>query len=601
MRKILWMILAIPIFAWSAQPREQAAPPVETTQQHDQRMAWFREARFGLFIHWGLYAQPAGEWGGKQIRGIGEWIMNSARIPVADYEKLADQFNPIKFNAREWVRIAKAAGMKYIVITSKHHDGFSMFDSRISNYTIVKSTPFRRDPMKELADACREAGITSCFYHSIMDWHHGDAQSIGYPNYNNAPSNPNFARYVENYLKPEVKELLTNYGRIGIMWFDGEWIGDWTADMGRDLYALCRSLQPNVIVNNRVGKARAGMSGMSSGAGAVGDYGTPEQEIPATGFGAGVDWESCMTMNDTWGFKKDDNNWKSLATLIRMLIDSSSKGGNFLLNVGPTAEGLIPAPSIERLADIGKWMKVNSEAIYGTSASPFKKLAFGKCTQKPGRLYLHVFQWPADGNLVVPIRNQVAKAYLLADRARPLEVATIEQGARISVPAAAPDPIASVVVVEIKGTTQVIDTPLRQAGDGNLSLLAEDAEIKGSRARVEDKGGVPNIGYWSAAGDFVQWSPQIVRPGTFDVEVTYACEPASAGNEYVVAVGDQKLTVKIAATRSWDDFVVVKAGQITIDKAGVAVIAVRPAGSKITGAGLMNLRSLILKPSAARK
>jgi alpha-L-fucosidase len=599
MRKILCIVLALPAFIWTGRTADQNIPAAETKQQHDQRMGWFREARFGLFIHWGLYAVPAGEWQGKPVRGIGEWIMNSARIPVADYEKLAGQINPVKFNAREWVSIAKDAGMKYIVITSKHHDGFSMFDSKVSNYTIFKSTPFRRDPMKELAEACRDAGIKFCFYHSIMDWHHPDAQSIGYPNYNGAPPNPNFVRYVESYLKPQVRELLTNYGRLGIMWFDGEWIKDWTSEMGQDLHAFCRSLQPDVIVNNRVGKARAGMSGMNSGSGAVGDYGTPEQEIPATGFGPGVDWESCMTMNDTWGFKKDDNNWKPLATLIRMLIDSSSKGGNFLLNVGPTAEGLIPGPSVDRLAGIGAWMKVNSEAIYGTSASPFRKLSYGKCTQKPGRLYLHVFQWPADGRLVVPIRNQVARAYLLADRNRALVVTAADDGMRISVPAAAPDPVASVIVVEIKGEPQVIDTPLSQGADGSVYLPAEDAEIRGSRVRLEDKGGVPNIGYWSVAADFVQWSPQINRPGIFDVELTYACDPASAGNEYVVAAGDRKLTGKTTATRGWDDFSVLKAGQISIDTAGKAVVTLRPAGAKINGAGLMNLRSIILKPAKA--
>jgi alpha-L-fucosidase len=597
MRKVICILLALPTFIWTGHTAGQIVPRAETKQQHDQRMTWFREARFGLFIHWGLYAVPAGEWQGRPVRGIGEWIMNSARIPVADYEKLAGQFNPVKFDAREWVRIAKDAGMKYIVITSKHHDGFSMFDSKVSGYSIVKSTPFRRDPMKELAEACREAGIRFCFYHSIMDWHHPDAQSIGYPNYNGAPLNPNFRHYVENYLKPQVRELLTNYGRLGIMWFDGEWIKDWTGEMGQDLYAFCRSLQPDVIVNNRVGKARAGMSGMNSGAGAVGDYGTPEQEIPATGFGTGVDWESCMTMNDTWGFKKDDSNWKSLATLIRMLIDSSSKGGNFLLNVGPSAEGLIPGPSVDRLAGIGAWMKVNSDAIYGTSASPFKKLSFGKCTQKPGRLYLHVFQWPADGKLVVPIRNQVANAYLLADRNHALSAKAADGGMLISVPVAAPDPVASVVVVEIKGEPQVIDLPLGQEADGSLHLLAEDAEIKGSRVRLENKGGVPNIGYWSVAADYVQWSPQIIKPGTFDVELTYACDLTSAGNEYVVTVGGRKLTGRTTATRGWDDFGVLKAGRITIDTAGTALITVRPAGPKLNGAGLMNLRSIILKPA----
>jgi alpha-L-fucosidase len=332
-----------------------------------------------------------------------------------------------------------------------------MFDSKVSDYTIVKSTPFKRDPMKELAEACSENGITFCFYHSIMDWHHPDAQRIGYPDYNKAPSNPDFPRYVDTYLKPQVNELLTQYGKIGILWFDGEWINDWKASMGQDMYALCRSLQPEIIVNNRVGKARGGMNGMDKGEGAVGDYGTPEQEIPPTGFPPGVDWESCMTMNDTWGFKKDDHHWKSAAEVIRMLIDCSSKGGNLLLNVGPTAEGLIPQPSLERLAEVGRWMSLNQESIYGTTASPFKSLPYGKCTQKPGKLYLHILTWPANGQLVVPIANKINEAHLLADPASSLKVSDTPQGSAITLPKQAPDSVASVLLVEIEGSPQVTD------------------------------------------------------------------------------------------------------------------------------------------------
>ncbi|MFI5380847.1 MAG: alpha-L-fucosidase, partial [Tepidisphaerales bacterium] len=245
----------------------------------------------------------------------------------------------------------------------------------------------------------------------------------------------------------------TGYGNIGVMWFDGEWIPEWSEEQGRDLYTFIKKIRPDIIINNRVSVGRAGMAGMTKAGAFAGDFGTPEQEIPAAGF-PGMDWESCITMNDTWGFKKNDNTWKSAATMIHMLIDTSSKGGNLLMNVGPTAEGLIPAPSVERLAEVGKWMKVNSESIYGSSPSPFKTLTFGKATQKPGKVYLHVYEWPKDGSLVVPLKNKVAKAYLLADREKALGVVAGEAGVKVTVPTTAPDAVASVVVLEIEGTAQ---------------------------------------------------------------------------------------------------------------------------------------------------
>jgi alpha-L-fucosidase len=333
-------------------------------------MAWWREARFGMFIHWGVYSVPAGTYNGKRIDGIGEWIMQHASIPIPEYEKFAAQFNPVKFDADEWVSLAKNAGVKYIVITSKHHDGFCLWDSKVTQWDIMDATPFKRDILKELSQACKKQGVTLCFYHSIMDWHHPDAQGAFYPNYDdNNRSNPNFDRYVETYLKPQLAELVANYGPLGVLWFDGEWVLDWTEPKGKDLYAYVRGLQPTIIINNRVGKGRKGMEGLSKGDEYAGDFGTPEQQVPPSGL-PGVDWETCMTMNDTWGYKSYDQNWKSTEELIHTLVDVASKGGNFLLNVGPTSEGLIPQASVERLQEMGKWMAINSESIYGTTASP---------------------------------------------------------------------------------------------------------------------------------------------------------------------------------------------------------------------------------------
>ncbi|MDI9431594.1 MAG: alpha-L-fucosidase [Planctomycetota bacterium] len=417
----------------------------------DERMAWWRDGRFGMFIHWGVYAVPAGTYKGKRIQGTGEWIMNTAPIPVDEYKKFADAFNPIGYNADEWVRLAKNAGMKYIVITSKHHDGFCLWDSKVTDWDIMDATPFGRDILAELAAACKKHKIKLCFYHSIMDWHHPDAQAPFYPNYNDTvQSNPNFDRYVEQYMKPQLAELLANYGPLGVLWFDGEWIKDWTEPKGKELYAWLRELQPDLIINNRVGKGRKGMEGLSRSDEYAGDFGTPEQQVPATGL-PGVDWETCMTMNDTWGYKAYDENWKSSEDLIRHLIDIASKGGNFLLNVGPTPEGLIPQASVARLEVMGKWMAVNGESIYGTTASPIGRPSWGRCTAKDNRLYLHVFDWPTDGRLSVRLPNAgIVQAHLLADKKKAKLPVTIDGDTIvISAPPEAPDAVAGVVVLTV--------------------------------------------------------------------------------------------------------------------------------------------------------
>ncbi|UCE41242.1 MAG: alpha-L-fucosidase [Candidatus Aminicenantes bacterium] len=439
----------------SAEPEtEMQAGKKETAQERDDRMTWWREARFGLFIHWGLYAIPAGEW--KDRTNHAEWILTTAQIPVTEYEKFAPRFNPVKFAPEEWVRSAKNAGMKYIVITSKHHDGFCLFDSRKTDYDVMDATPFKRDILKELADECRKQGIKMCWYHSIMDWHHPDY--LPRRNWESrSAEGADFDRYVE-YMKGQVNELLTNYGEIGVMWFDGEWEYTWTRERGIDLYAYVRSIAPDIIINNRVGKGRAGMAGTYDPESASGDFGTPEQEIPATGLG--YDWETCMTMNDHWGYNKNDHNWKSIEDLIQKLVDIASKGGNFLLNVSPTAEGLFPQESIDRLKAMGEWMRVNSDSIYGTSASQFEHLDWGRSTTKGHILYLHVFDWPEDNKLVVPgLVSKAQKIYSLADPQTELSCDYQAGTAVISLPESSLDPYVSVYALEFSGKPEVVRSP----------------------------------------------------------------------------------------------------------------------------------------------
>ncbi len=437
-RRLIWIGL-LAVMAAVPQPRcaaqdPTANPTAETKEQRDARMKWWREARFGMFIHWGVYSVPAGVWKGERIGGIGEWIMCTAKIPVADYKALTSQFNPVKFSADEWVRIAKQAGMKYIIITSKHHDGFAMFRSKASDFNIYDATPFKRDPLKELATACRKQGIRLGFYYSqAQDWcHPGGAACSGYWD---KAQEASMDDYIRDVAVPQVRELLTNYGRVSVLWWDTAC--GMTKDRA-DKFLPLLSLQPGIITNNRLGHY-------------PGDVDTPEQTIPANGI-EGRDWETCMTINDTWGYKSYDENWKSTETLVRNLIDITSKGGNYLLNVGPTSEGVFPQPIVQRLSEIGKWMKVNGEAIYATSPSPFsKQLPWGRCTRKGSTLYLHVFDWPTDGLLRVPISNQVRGAYLLADRKHKLQWAESSTGITVALPNTPPDPIASVVVVEVNG------------------------------------------------------------------------------------------------------------------------------------------------------
>jgi alpha-L-fucosidase len=438
----------------------KAIQDTETRAQRNERMAWWRAARFGMFIHWGLYSIPAGKWDGKEIPGIGEWIMNRASIPVADYKALAPQFNPTGFNAHDIVALAKSAGQKYIVITAKHHDGFAMFASKANDFNIVDATPFKRDPLRELAEECKKQGVKLGFYYSQdQDWtapggaayKTGDHQP---PTFHWDPAqNGDFATYLHTKAIPQMKELLTNYGDFPVViWFDTP-TKDMTPELAGEIVELLNQ-HPNLIWNNRLG------------GGYKGDTETPEQYIPATGY-PGEDWESCMTMNDTWGYKSFDTNFKSTETLLRNLIDIASKGGNYLLNIGPDSHGVVPQPEVERLQEVGKWIAVNGDAIYGTQPTLFgaeagafsttEKDDEGKpkfvaawdwrSTTTPNKIYISIFNWPANNTFHLDkLPRKVKSAYLLADK-KHLKLTHSGDGLDIHLPEKALDPIATVVVL----------------------------------------------------------------------------------------------------------------------------------------------------------
>jgi len=447
--------------AGSAARVPQTANPPATDPARAKRLAWFREAKYGLFIHWGLYAIPAGEWKGKRSLGLGEWIMNRSQIPVKEYEQLAARFNPVKFDPDAWVQLAQDAGMKYIVITSKHHDGFAMFASKVSRYNIVEATPYKRDVLKALGDACAKRNMRLGFYYSqAQDWHEpggaGNTWDFGPDQGPDGKELKAYDEYLRNKAEPQVKELLTGYGPVALIWFDTPRM--MTPERGKRFTDLVRSLQPTTLIDGRLGTD--------------GDYrSTGDNVIPSeTSTEA---WETPATINDTWGYRTDDTNWKSPGQIALKLVDIVSKGGNYLLNVGPTAEGVIPEASQDILRTVGRWLKVNGEAVYGAGPSPFGD-EFGeysargakdvrgnklflpqtewRVTTKPGKLYFTFFSEPRAPFELPAMKNTITRAYRLADKA-PVELKREASRVNFTLERPVLDPMATVVVVEYEGNS----------------------------------------------------------------------------------------------------------------------------------------------------
>ncbi len=580
--------LTLLLLAWvasGARAESVAANPYadETPAQRDARMQWWREARFGLFIHWGVYAVPAGNLHGKQVPHDGAWLMDIRGVPTSEYMAFAREFNPVKYDPDAWVRLAKEAGMKYIVITSKHHDGFALFDSRASDWNVVKATPYGKDLLTPLAEACRKQGIKLGFYYSqAMDWStNGGAVWGGKKKWDKAQER-SMDEYIDKVAVPQVREILTKYGEFpAVLWWDTPM--DMNHERAGKLVELLR-LKPGIIHNNRLGGDFSG------------DTETPEQFVPAMGYRDGRNFEVCMTMNDTWGYKNYDHNWKSTETLVRNLIDVASKGGNYLLNVGPTAQGEIPAPSVERLKEVGAWMKVNGTAIYDTTASPFSRLPWGRCTKRVSgnqtTLYLHVFKWPADGQLTVPGLKSPAKSARLLQTGKRLKTAASADGLVVNVPKAAPDPISTTLVLETAGVPE-IEAPkpvvVKQSADGSLRLEAIDAALTGGLQYLS--GHHQAIACWQRPEDTASWPLAIQRPGRFKV----GARISSLGQgKFEVFLGQQKLAGTALKTGSYETYQTVSLdGELDITALGNEMLTVKPVAE---GWAPLNLESIELKP-----
>ena len=566
-RKLLLSILAVltlsvpgNLFAQETAVMEA----VESKADRDARMAWWREAKFGMFVHWGVYSVVGGKYKGQDLPNSAEWMMARGKIPIAEYEKYAEQFNPVKFDADEFVARAKRAGMKYIVITAKHHDGFAMFDSKAGDYNVVDKTPFGRDIMKELADACEEQDIKFGFYYSqAQDWHHPGGFGNGWDKTIERVSSD---EYVMNKAVPEVEQLMTEYGPVGIFWWDTP------RKMSKESFDALHSLthlQKETITNDRLGDDYPG------------DYKTFERNLPQQA-PAGKDWEVCMPISGSWGYKIGDNNFKSTTQLIQNLVTIASMGGNYLLNVSPTGEGTLLPPALERLEEIGEWMDINGESIYGTNAGPLVNLDWGKSTLKEAdgktTLYLHVFDWPEDGKLIVPgLKNAIEKAWLL-DGGDELETDTTEAGLSISVPSDAPDAHATVIALHVTGEMDVEPQLPTFDMDGKLVLMADKAYInnnEGSKdAEVKEHDDVSHIGMWTDPEASVEWQFRTKEPGTYEVVAELSL--AGEKTQFNVDLVDAAVLVEVESTGGYGKYKEKFLGTIDIDSAGDHILRIKP-------------------------
>jgi alpha-L-fucosidase len=563
------LLVSISLFGQPAQP------PLDP----QARVQWFKDSKFGIFVHWGAYS----------VLGRHEWARHFYQIPQAEYDTYARQFNPTNFDAEQWTSLFERAGAKYVVVTSKHHDGFAIYRSKVSDYDL-DITPYKGDPLKDLAKAAPKHGLRLGFYHSIMDWHHPAYRPRRAWEFKDPKAGGNNDLYVD-YMKEQLRELLTGYGDVAMIWFDGEWEHT-LAELKRDdeVYDFIRSLNPNTLINDRLYERKPGNKA---------DFGTPEQFVPATGFNGAL-WESCVTINQgSWGYNKYETEFKNDRDLIRMLVEVVSKGGNLLLNVGPQPDGTIQPEFVTRLEAMGEWLKVNGEAIYNTTASPFARMPFfGRATQKDSNLYLHVFAWPKEGQLRVPgLKNLVHAAYLLSDpKKTPLNWRRDGADILVTVPKTAPDERASVVALRLDGAP-VVDPFVIQPNDkGVIHLGVESSEIETrfeQRAKKENALGHVFLTKWSRPDDIPTWNFSVPDAGRYKVQISYGATRGNKDKDYVVLIGKQSVTGKIVESGNEWVFKPHSLGNITLGK-GEHTLQVKSASSQ--GLDGVTLESVTLVP-----
>jgi alpha-L-fucosidase len=484
-------------------------------------LAWWRKARFGLFIHWGLYAIPAGIWEGKSAPYAGEWIMFHKKIPLATYSRLAARFHPRHWDAAAVVRLAKEAGMGYLVITAKHHDGFAMYHSRVSPYNVVDATPWHHDPMADLARECRRQGVRLCFYYSQdIDWQHPD----GAWNTWDFGQKKDSDRYLREKVFPQLTEILTHYGPVGMIWFDTPLT--LSKDRSAAIRRLVKRLQPHCLISGRIGHG-------------LGDYSLPRDNFLPPGRFEG-DWETCATLNHTWGFRSDDHDWKSASNLITTLVDLVSKGSNYLLNIGPDADGRVPAPSEARLRAVGAWLRTNGAAIRGTAPSPFRNgFPWGRITTRGRTLYFHFFGQPPRKFRLHGLRTRVARVSALADARQKFSFRQDADPAT-GIPILAIDftgahrtkPV-TVIAVELAAVPAVEPFTLQQP-DNTITLIGPMARVGATAGKPAMRiGGNGLSENWRNTADFIAWRFTVLRPGSYTVTVVTThqhLEPWSGGH-----------------------------------------------------------------------